>query len=694
MSVTTAQTPRAARRLLRLLAWPRRAAPASSSPPDRVVTALLGLAALIVAAGGALWWSASVGIDGVERARRVDSRVAEAAEQIRYLDEVLTHSAARFAATGDRRWKVRYDEAVGQLDTAIATCRDLAGPEATRPLDAVDAANQRLIALETRIFDLGAQGHLAEAQRTLLGEYEVQKAVYRAGLEQFVAERRSQTENALESQHRTLVFNRLVALALVALLLASVAGLARVYRRQSAVVRRQSRRLADLAHTDPLTGLANRRAALALLEGLLAEARQGRPGSVMFIDLDGFKTVNDTFGHLAGDSVLAETAHRLRDAVGAAGQVTRLGGDEFLVVVDGTHEQAVDLAERCLEALQRPIALDVETLRLSASIGVATGGDGPADELLQDADVAATWAKTHGKGQVRTFDTSMRQLVADQRRDEDELRAALAAGELEVHYQPIVQVDPHRVPDFVVTGAEALVRWRRPDGTLVPPDVFVPLAEASWLIVELDRFVLGTALGRLAEWSALGLGLHLSVNVSGRHVMHGDLVADVRDALDRYRVDPRRLTVELTETQVLTDLPRAAAVLAGVRALGVRVALDDFVTGHSALAHVTALPADIIKIDRSFVAAIGGYREHLLIEYLLRLADLTGLEAIAEGVETVDQMTALAELGCGTAQGFLFSAALPADDFVDWLSARPAVPRAAADVVPRQATSPASRPTP
>jgi diguanylate cyclase (GGDEF)-like protein len=458
-----------------------------------------------------------------------------------------------------------------------------------------------------------------------------------------------------------------VALALVALLLASVAGLTRVYRRQSALVRTQSRRLADLAHTDALTGLANRRAALALIEGLLVNAREGRPGTVMFIDLDGFKTVNDTFGHPGGDRVLVDTAHRLRDAVADAGQVTRIGGDEFLVVVNGTVEHAVELAERCLEATRRPFALDAAVVRLSASIGVAKAAQGTADELLQDADVAAAWAKNHGKSQVRTFDTSMRQLIVDQRRDEDELRAALAAGELEVHYQPIVRVDPDRGPGFVVTGAEALVRWRKPDGTLVPPDAFIPVAEASWLIVELDRLVLTAALGQLARWSAAGLDLHLSVNVSGRHVIHADLVADVRRALDEHDVDPRRLTVELTETQVITDLPRAASVLAGVRALGVRVALDDFTTGHSTLTHISSLPADIIKIDRSFVAAIGSDREHLLVEYLLRLADMAGLEAIAEGVETDQQMAALADLGCRSAQGFLFRPAISADDFLDWV---------------------------
>jgi diguanylate cyclase (GGDEF)-like protein len=636
-----------------------------------VTAALAALALLVAASGAVLWWSATEGLEGVERTRRVDTRVAGAAQDIRYLDELLTHSTARYAATGDPRWRERYDEGVARLDEAIALSRELSGPGATRPLDAVDDANRRLVALETRVFELGGQGRLAAAQDLLTGEYEVEKARYGAGLDAFVTQQEAAADAALESRRATLATNRAVTAGLVLVLLASVAGLWRVYRSRAALVREQADRLADQATTDSLTGLPNRRAAMELLGDLTAAVARGGQGAVMFIDLDGFKAVNDTFGHAAGDRVLVEAARRLSEAatgaVGADAHVARLGGDEFLVVLHRDVDEAGRLAHHCLTRLAAPFAVGSATSRLSASIGlVAARGEEP-EALLQDADFAAAYAKDHGKSQVQEFVPVMRQRMIDRHRVEGELRAALAGGRLEVHYQPIVEVVPgssgagHRV-----VGAEALVRWRLPDGSLVLPADFIPIAEGSWLIVEIDRLVLDAACGQLAEWAAAGLDLTVAVNVSGRHVVHGDLVADVRAALATHRVDPSRLTVELTETAVVNDLTRAAAVLAQVRDLGVKVALDDFTTGYSTLTHLTTLPADTIKIDRSFVSAIDSDREHLLVEYLLRLAALSGVGVVAEGVETEQQLDALDALGCRTAQGFLFTPALAPGEFLGW----------------------------
>jgi diguanylate cyclase (GGDEF)-like protein len=636
-----------------------------------VTAALAALALLVAASGAILWWSATEGLEGVEHTRRVDTRVAGAAQDIRYLDELLTHSAARYAATGDPRWRERYDEGVVRLDEAIALSRELSGPGATRPLDAVDDANQRLIALETRVFELGGHGRLAAAQDLLTGEYEVEKARYGAGLDAFVTQQEAAADAALDSRRATLATNRAVTAGLVIVLLASVAGLWRVYRSRAALVREQADRLAGQATTDSLTGLPNRRAAMELLGDLTAAVARGGRGAVMFIDLDGFKAVNDTFGHAAGDRVLVEAARRLSEAatgaVGADAHVARLGGDEFLVVLHRDVDEAGRLARHCLTRLAAPFAVGSATSRLSASIGlVAARGEEP-EALLQDADFAAAYAKDHGKSQVQEFVPVMRQRMIDRHRVEGELRAALAVGRLEVHYQPIVEVVPgssgagHRV-----VGAEALVRWRLPDGSLVLPADFIPIAEGSWLIVEIDRLVLDAACGQLAEWADAGLDLTVAVNVSGRHVVHGDLVADVHAALATHRVDPSRLTVELTETAVVNDLTRAAAVLAQVRDLGVKVALDDFTTGYSTLTHLTTLPADTIKIDRSFVSAIDSDRGHLLVEYLLRLAALSGVGVVAEGVETEQQIDALDALGCRTAQGFLFTPALAAGEFLGW----------------------------
>ncbi|MGF1662811.1 MAG: putative bifunctional diguanylate cyclase/phosphodiesterase [Kineosporiaceae bacterium] len=641
--------------------------------PDRVTVALAALALLVVAAGAILWWSATEGLEGVERTRQVDTRVAGAAQDIRYLDELLTHSAARYAATGDPRWQQRYDDGVVRLDEAIALSRGLSGPDATRPLDAVDDANQRLIALETRIFELGAEGRLAEAQALLTGEYEVQKARYGTGLDAFVTQQEAAAEAALESRRATLAANRAVTAGLVVALLSSVAGLWRVYRSRAVLVRQQAARLADQATTDSLTRLPNRRAAMAMLRDLSAAVARGGPGSVMFLDLDGFKAVNDTFGHAAGDRVLLEAARRLSEVTaavaGSDGRVARLGGDEFLVVLHRDLDDARRLAQRCLTRLEEPFAVGSATSRLSASIGVVAAGTDEPDTLLQDADFAAAYAKDHGKSQVQEFVPAMRQRMIDRHRIEGELRSALAGGRLEVHYQPIVELtepSPVTGPGHRVVGAEALVRWRMPDGSLVLPGDFIPIAEGSWLIVEIDKLVLDAACGQLAQWAAAGLELGVAVNVSGRHVIHGDLVGDVRDALTAHGVDPTRLTVELTETAVVSDVDRAAVVLSDVRALGVKVALDDFTTGYSTLTHLTTLPADTIKIDRSFVSAIDSDREHLLVEYLLRLAAISGVGVVAEGVETERQLDALDALGCRTAQGYLFTPALEPAEFLGW----------------------------
>ncbi len=636
---------------------------------DRVGAGLLILAGLVLVAGGMLWWTASAGIDGVERTRRVDNRLVEAADQIRYLDEVLTHSSARFALTGDPRWQTRYDRAVTQLDSAIATSRRLGGHAATGPLDAVAQANQRLIVLEARIFRLGAAGRLAEAQQTMLGEYEVQNQIYHAGLVEFVDGQERASAASMSSQQHTLVINRWIAVGLVVVLLAAVTSLGRLHRRQAALLDAQSDQLTDAAMTDALTGLANRRAAVAMLDSLVRAAERGRPGTVMFIDLDGFKAVNDTFGHATGDDVLIEAARRLHIVVEGEGEVARLGGDEFLVLLDGDLEQASHVAQACLDAVGNPFPVRAATVRLSASIGLATAGADSAQSLLQDADFAAAWAKEHGKSQIQHFDASMRQLILDRHHAENNLRDALAAGQLEVYYQPILRIGNDARQEPRVIGAEALIRWRHPDGNLIPPDKFIPTAEASWLIVDIGRLVLDRACQQLAIWTGAGLDLHLSVNISGRHLVHADLVGDLHTVLTTHQVDPTRLTIEVTETHLLGDLDRASAVLTQVRALGIRVALDDFTTGYSTLTHLTTLPADIIKIDRSFVAAITHEREHLLVEFLQRLADLSGMQTIAEGVETAQQLALLAKLGCHTVQGFLFNPALHPDQFLDYANA-------------------------
>lgn len=425
-------------------------------------------------------------------------------------------------------------------------------------------------------------------------------------------------------------------------------------------------RLAHAATHDSLTGLVNRLGVLGHIDRELASAaRGGRTTALVFIDLDEFKRVNDVHGHAAGDHVLRQVAERLHAAARAGDVMARLGGDEFLAVlpdVDGA-AAAVTMAERLLHATREPIVVEGERYVVSASIGVALARDGQTDgsELLEQADVAVFRAKTRGRGRVEVFDTELQLQLEEHASIERALADALVAGELVVHYQPIID---HR--DLAPVGVEALVRWERPGHGLVPPGVFIPVAEASDLITDVGRYVLRVATAQLA--AGVGgpfAGLEVAVNVSARHVTSGSLLADVTAALADSGLAPHQLVIEITETVLVTDLPFLAGQLEQLRRLGVRVAIDDFGTGFTSLAHLRQLPADVIKIDRSFVAEMGD-DDGSLVRLVTDLGHHLGLEVVAEGVETEAQLEVLRRLGCDRVQGFLLGRPMPADQLDDW----------------------------
>jgi diguanylate cyclase (GGDEF)-like protein len=407
--------------------------------------------------------------------------------------------------------------------------------------------------------------------------------------------------------------------------------------------------LVHQATHDSLTGLANRAAAQFGLDSAVGRARRsGAAVAVLFIDLDDFKRINDTFGHAAGDQVLTAVADRLRSAVRSDSLVARLGGDEFLVVIDGESvADLIQLGERLIIEVNRPIDIEGTSVRIGASVGIAVLDEfgESADDLMRSADIAAYRAKASGRGRVELFDDGLRHEIDRVARLETDIADALASGDLRYALQPIWQPTPRRL-----VGFEALVRWTRDDGSVVHPVDFVPVAESSDLVIAIDNVVMHAAAREVAGWDT---DVSLSVNVSGRHLLDRRIVDDVRTVLEESGLDPSRLIVEITETVLVSDTALAADHLAALRGLGVRVAIDDFGSGYASFAHLRRLPIDVLKIDRTFVAELLTSDDARLLHVIIEAAHGLGLRVVAEGVETNEQLAVLEALDCEEVQGFL-----------------------------------------
>jgi diguanylate cyclase (GGDEF)-like protein len=409
--------------------------------------------------------------------------------------------------------------------------------------------------------------------------------------------------------------------------------------------------LAHMALHDHLTGLPNRSLFDDRLEHALQRRRDAQRGvAVLFIDVDGFKRINDSLGHSAGDAALREAALRIRSAVRPHDTVARLGGDEFTVLcedLDGDGD-ALTIADRIVEALVRPVAIHDSDVVLRASIGVALAG--PADvrpeELLRRSDDAMYQAKARGGGRPQLYTPGhRRQRGVDDLQVESALRRAIPA-ELVAHYQPVVALD-----DGQVVGTEALARWQHPSRGLVPPAEFIAIAEQTGLIVPLGTWMLDQACRQAALWD----GLRVSVNVSGRQVAEGSLVASVSRALEASGLPPDRLQLELTETVLMDDVDGHVAVMRDLKKVGVSLALDDFGKGYSSLSYLHRFPIDRIKIDRDFVRGLSDSRaDRAIVLAVLSFARALDMEVVAEGVETQQHVDALRELGCKYVQGFFF----------------------------------------
>ena len=429
-------------------------------------------------------------------------------------------------------------------------------------------------------------------------------------------------------------------------------------------------RLAHRAFHDELTGLANRRLFREQVERSIGQlAGTDHATAVLFIDLDDFKTVNDSLGHAAGDQLLRLLAARLKAAIRHPDAAARLGGDEFAVLVEMNEHgaQGADqielIANRLLSTLMQPVVIDGRSLHIGASIGIAVGRGEQAEELLRNADTAMFIAKQAGKCTYRVFEPHMHDDVVERLDLKADLGGAFDRGELELHYQPIVTLCDQRP-----IGVEALARWRHPVRDLIGPDQFVPIAEETGLIVPLGQWVLRQACQdvqmirqRSPEWESLVVCVNLSV----RQIEHGTLTADVVAALSASSLPAECLVLEITESSLLSDADGVGETIRQLRSLGVRVAIDDFGTGFSSLGHLRRLDVDIVKVDRSFVRAIGSSsRDRTLVRGILDLTRSLGIDTIAEGIERADQVDDLIDLQCELGQGYHFGHALATPDIV------------------------------
>jgi diguanylate cyclase (GGDEF)-like protein len=430
-------------------------------------------------------------------------------------------------------------------------------------------------------------------------------------------------------------------------------------------------KLAHQAQHDALTGLPNRMLLADRIKSAIAIAprHEGKPG-VLFLDLDGFKHVNDSLGHPIGDKLLQSVAGRLANCVRASDTVSRLGGDEFVVLLTeiAQPEDAAIAARRMLEAVGAPHQIDAHELHISTSIGVSLfpldGAD--AETLIKNADTAMYQAKANGRKSYRFFEPEMNLRAVERRTIEEGLRRALERQEFVLHYQPQLDIATGKIH-----GAEALIRWDHPDHGNMPPNTFIPVAEDSGLIVPLGKWVLQEACRQVKAWSDAGSRLRVAVNVSAIEFQNKQFMPGVFEILEETGLAPDTLELELTESVLMRRASNASDILKAFRAKGVRLALDDFGTGYSSLSYLTRFPVDTLKIDQSFIRQITATpSETAIVKAVLGMAQSLNLRVVAEGVETLGELAFLREHQCDEAQGYYFSRPLPAAAFEAFLQAR------------------------
>jgi len=672
--------------------------------PIRLVstTAIVSSLALI-----AILFASSRATNSIVTRHELTRELTELRGRILLRDETLTMSARLAAATGDEDWIRRYQMAEPMLVSDIEKAIELADSvPVERAAKATEDANFALIDMELRSFELVREGRAAAAAALLSSsEYAHQKRVYGSGMQAVLDQIQRIDRVASEARARlVVVITALGVVAVLLLLVAWTAVLLRLRRWQREFEHeRASREVAEAAvkalnddleqkvdertkalansealltrqaNVDGLTGLATRSRGMEILAAQLESARKsGERVLVASVDIDGFRSINESFGHPVGDRLLIETAQRLLDRAGPGTEVTRLGGDEFLLTRPLlTTEAAGGTTSDIRAAFARPFQYRERgaELTVTPSIGVSIApehGDEPR-QLLRNADLAMYLAKKDCHGGVFYYDRTIETTRARRRQIERGLRRALDDDLFRLHYQPKVVLANRQLG-----GAEALLRWNDPTLGFVPPDQFVPIAEESGFIVELGAWVVDEAARQVAAWQIDGhFEVSVAINVSPLQLHQGGFLDTSQAALDRHELAPTALQVELTETSLLRNDAGTQRVIDGIAEIGCELALDDFGTGYSSLSYLKQYPFDYLKIDRAFVAGmLESDRDAAVIDAILALARSLDLRVIAEGTESIEQCDALRTLGCDMAQGYYYSKPLPAEEFVHYVNDR------------------------
>ncbi len=638
------------------------------------------------------------------------ARMERTRARILHLDEVLTMSARMAAVTGNPDWEARYRRFEPQLDEAIKEALRLDPDEPNAAAVAkIDAANVVLVAMEHRALDLVRQGKNAEAQHLLFSEkYDAYKKIYAAAMTD-INRYLLQASDLIRADLREELRQRAITtIASAMLLILGALFVFRVTRRWQAVIVERNQQLNQkteeleelnnqldrkvnertqeltesvrqhqlaaeraefLTYYDSLTTLPNRSMFSKLLNQAIGLARRdGKQLAVLFVDLDGFKTINDSLGHEAGDLLLQEVGKRLQGCLRESDAVARLGGDEFVVLLPTLHDTTdVEIvAHKILAAASKSFAALGQEFHVTASVGVSTyPKDGDNEQsLMKNADLAMYQAKEGGKNNFRFYSAQMNTHSFERLALESSLRRALDRNEFQLHYQPKIDARNNGI-----AGIEALLRWQHPELGMVAPAKFIPIAEETGLIVSIGKWVLKTACAQNVAWQQRGLPhLHMAVNLSRRQFSDENLLRDITSILAETCMSPGLLELEITESTLMHDIDKAMRTLKAFRDMGIRLAIDNFGTGYSSLSHLRQFPVDTIKIDGSFFRDLPHQAENRgIAEAIIAMGRTLSLTVIAEGVETKAQVDFLRERKCDEFQGFYFSKPVTAGKFAEML---------------------------